>query len=255
MRYIRFGTYSKTIKTLDAKSLNLPEEHNNYVFKVMQKVFHLWYIPIFPVDKYWKIADRHTGKEAIPEDPIVRNAINLRTLKTKTPLWAYTGTGILLIPVLLLLGLIIYWAADSSIAGTNKFIAKENRKADKEAFANAPLLDDLYTFKVKELEPVTDYNGQSAGYQESYWKGTDIIAYTVNYISKDSLGLSLHNDDDYFNSRFPPKQEIRIARHSLLKATKGFRDLPFYEIKYPDNPNPNKLVSGIFKITRDEEVE
>ncbi len=248
---LKLGSYSLKIKSFTPKELGLTDISENLKFNLYQKVFHLWYIPIFPVDKHWKIIDSTTKKEVVETDAVMRSAIDLQMLKKRSPVWSYTGLLILTLPVLALLIYIIYGAIDVSAEGINKTLAKNSRVSNKEKLVQTPEIGDLYTFKILNVEMVTDMNGQSAGFKPSYFSSPYDVDFYVNYISKDTVGFYHNRVEGSTNYTYGLKKEFKLSRRDLLLAAKNYQDLDVLERANEENSKTKDIV-GIFQIQRNE---
>ena len=52
---INFGTYSVRMKIYNYKDLNQDENYKDFNFYLYQSVFYILFIPILPIEKFWKI--------------------------------------------------------------------------------------------------------------------------------------------------------------------------------------------------------
>lgn len=246
---LKFGTYSVKIKTFTSKELGIANEHPGLEFNIRQKVFHFWFVPLFPVDKFW-VAKRRDTKEVIAETtPKMRNAIDLKVLKQRSPLWSYSGVLVLALPLLALAGYLLYGVVGDAMDTANRNIAKNNRVDRKEALVNAPEVNDKYTFKTLDVDIVTDMNGHFVKYKPSTFSSPTKVEYVVNYISKDSIGFEFQEGSSYSDYTFGLKKEFRLSKKDLIKATKNYQDLDI--LKYPNEVGANtKDVVGVFEIQR-----
>ncbi len=253
MRF-KFGTYSLKIKTYNSSELGIEKEHPNLDFTIRQKIFHFWFIPLFPVDKFWKVKRSDTGEEVLETTPKMRNAIDLKVLKQKSPIWSYSGSIVIAIPLLLLMSYFLYGVVDNAIDNVNKNVAKNNRIDNKEELVKAPEINDLYTFKTLDVDIVTDMNGHFVKYKPSYFSSPTKVDYVVNYISKDSIGFEFIKSRNYSNHTFGLKQEFRLSKNELILATKNYQDLKIQ--KYPNEVGAKtKDIVGVFEIVRGEEMD
>ncbi len=246
---IKLGSYSLKIKTFTAQELRLENVPGNLDFNIYQKVFHLWYIPVFPVEKHWKILDRTTKKEIEETTASMRSALDMKMLKKRSPVWSYSGLLILALPVLVLIGYVIFGAIDVSADGINKALAKNSRISSKETLAQTPEIGDLYTFKILSVDRVTDANGHSAGYKSSQFSAPFDVDFLVNYISKDSVGFDHNTVDGRTNYTYGLKNEFKLSKEELLLATKNYQDLKILEYPNEEGAQSKKIV-GIFQIDR-----
>ncbi|WP_420602567.1 hypothetical protein [Flagellimonas sp.] len=250
---IKLGTYSLKIKSFSAGELGL-KGAENLSFNIYQKVFHFWYIPIFPVEKHWKIKDKETKKEFADTTPEMRSAINLKMLKKRSPIWSYAGSIVLALPILFLLGYVIYGAVDVSAENIGKSWSKNSRISAKEDLVEIPEIDDRYTFKVIEVEAVTDMNGHIAKYQPSPYFSPQKMDFMVNYVSKDSVGFDFVEDQGFVVYGDDVKKEFRLSKKALLGAIKGYKNLNI--LKRPNEEgSKTKKLAGIFQIKRPENLE
>ncbi|MBU2903571.1 MULTISPECIES: hypothetical protein [Arenibacter] len=252
MRIIRFGTYSFKIKSYSSNEIGL-RESPNMTFIIYQRIFHFWYIPIYPIDKFWTINDSVTGKQITDTTPKMRSAIDLKLIKQKTPIWSYSGLLLLAIPILFLLIYAIYGSVNEIVAGSKKNIAKNNRIDLKEELVRDPQINDLYTFKTLNVDRVTDMNGHFVKYEPSYYSSPYNVDYMVNYISRDSIGFEFLKRKS-FDYAYGLKKEFRLSKKDLILATKNFQDLKVYEYQKKSNAKSKDIV-GIFKISREQQQD
>jgi len=250
---IRFGTYGLKIKTINYQELGLDEQYKHLSFQLYQRVFHLMYIPIFPVDKHWKITDNRTKVFITETDAALRTQLNLKLLKTRSPIWSFSGAAILALPIILALIWVLYGTFNTSATNFTKLWEKENRVSEKNDLVKAPQIDDEYTFKIVEVEPVTDYNAQIVRYEKGSFGVSGKIIYTINYVSKDSIGFELKKSDFFISSRYKMKTIFRVSKQQLVKSAKNYTDLDLYNFgPYHSKDNLSKLVTGVFSISRSE---
>ncbi len=248
MAILKFGTYSRNIKTYSAREIGLDQEHAQMSFTIRQKVFHVWYLPLFPIEKTWKVADKTTGNEILETSPKIRSAIDLKLLKQRTPIWSYTGLLIIALPVLFVLGVVIYGAISDGIDGVNKSMAKNDRISLKEELVKAPQLDDLYTFKTLTLDLVTDHNGHIVKYEAN--TAPYSVNFSVVYMSRDSIGFEFIEKAKGLNYAYGLKKEFRLSKKEVLSAAKDYQELKVHE--YENQPGARtKDVVGVFKIKRE----
>ncbi len=247
---IRFGTYSLKVKSFSARELELPDVANQFSFNIYQKIFHFCYIPIFPVEKNGVIKRKETGKVFLESTPEMRTALNLKVLKTRSPVWSYIGLIVICVPIIFLLGLFTYRAASEATDLADKKIAKGNRIDLKSELVQSPEIDDLYIFKTLTLEAMTDMNGHFVKYEKSHFSSAYKVRYKINYLVKDSVGFEFLKQNTY-DYTYGLKKEFRISKEDLLAASKGYQDLKIQ--KYPSSVNAtSKNVVGIFEIQRPE---
>ncbi|WP_422859191.1 hypothetical protein ACOKFD_18080 [Flagellimonas sp. S174] len=248
---LRLGSYSLKIKSYTAQELGLRDISENLIFTIYQKVFHLWYIPIFPVEKHWKVLDGATKKEVTDTNPAMRSALDLKTLKKRSPFWSYTGLIVVALPVLFLLGYVIYGTIDVSSDGINKALAKNTRISEKKELAQTPEIGDMYTFKILNVERITDMNGQSAGYKPSYFSSPYDVDFLVNYISKDSVGFDHNHVEGRTNYTFGLRPQFKLSKSEVLLAAENYQDLQVLERPNEDGAKTKNVV-GIFQIQRNQ---
>ena len=247
---LKFGTYSVKIKTFSSKELGIEHEHPGLEFNIRQKVFHFWFIPLCPVDKFW-VAKRSDTKAVVEETtPKMRNAIDMKVLKQRSPFWSYSGVLVLALPLVALAGYLLYDVAGDAMDTANRTMEKNKRVDQKEAFVNAPEVNDKYTFKTLGVDIVTDANGHFVKYQPSPFSSPTKVEYVVNYISKDSIGFEFQEGSSYSDYTFGLKKEFRLSKKDLVSATKNYQDLNI--LKYPNEVGAKtKDVVGVFEIQRE----
>ena len=247
---IKLGAYSLKIKSYTAQELGLPDVSEKLIFNVYQKVFHIWYVPIFPVEKHWKILDGTTKKEVKETTPAMRSALDLKMIKKRSPLWSYTGVAIVALPVLALLIYVVYGVFDVSSNGIQKTLAKNSRISNKEILAKTPEIGDLYTFKVLNVDRVTDMNGHTTGYKSSHFSSPYDVDFFVNYISKDSVGLEYNLMEGRSDYTYGLKPEFRLSKAEVRLAAENYQDLDILEYPNREGAETKKIV-GIFQIQRE----
>jgi len=248
---LKFGTYSVKIKSYTSKELGIENEHPDLEFTIRQKVFHFWFIPLFPVDKFWVAKHSGTKEELQETTPKMRNAIDLKILRQRSPFWSYSGVLVLALPVVVLAGYLLLDIAGDAMDSANRYTKKNSRVDQKEVLVNAPEVDDLYTFKTLDVDIVTDMNGHFVKYEPSPFSSATKVDYLVNYITKDSIGFEFIKGRKYSDFTFGLKKEFRLSKKDLILATKNYKDLDVLE--YPNEPGAKtKDVVGIFEIKRGE---
>ncbi|WP_158975733.1 hypothetical protein [Cellulophaga sp. L1A9] len=252
MFIVKFGTYSLKIKSYTAKEVGLKDAHANMTFIIFQKILHFWFVPLIPVDKFWIIKDSHTGKQITETTSTMRAAIDLKLIKQRTPIWSYFGLILITLPFLVFFMFGVYLSVDKIIDEVQGDIVKNNRVDLKKELVKNPQINDLYTFKTIYLDKVTDENGYFVNYKPSHFSSSSKIDYSVNYISRDSVGFEFLKDKKYSTYTFGLKEVFRLSKKDLILATKGYRELEVYE--YQKKPNSkSKEVVGVFEINRAQE--
>ena len=97
----KFGIYTIKAKTYSYNELGLDKSYSTYKFVLYYTVFHIFAIPVFPVDKEWKVKSISTNTQ-VPTDSNVRTKINLITLRRNPPFWSFA------LPIVLFLALVVF---------------------------------------------------------------------------------------------------------------------------------------------------
>ncbi|NER15685.1 hypothetical protein [Spongiivirga citrea] len=183
---VRLGRYSIKRKTYSYTDLGLNEAYKNMLFKFYVQVFHLWYIPILPVGKFWVVVDRDTKKEVVL-NPEVRTILNLKELKSRYPFWSYIGAFIISLPVLFLIGLLVLQIINYSDKQLDKQLTVSNRIEQVEEGLENIELDDELSFKTFELKIIKDKYGAVLRKEKQYY--TPTYKYVVTMITNDSIQI------------------------------------------------------------------
>jgi hypothetical protein len=134
---IAFGTYSIKLKSYTAEELALTDAHwQSTVFEVRQKVFHIFWIPVFSLQKQYIARKGNIVHEA----PLLM--VNLIQQKgiVKKPWYAFT-LPLLLITVPILVGLYIF------IAEWNMKRNRVNHEGQQYATIKNHLIEELHNLK------------------------------------------------------------------------------------------------------------
>lgn len=189
---ILFGTYSVTIKSITAEDAGLTQkEFEGNIFYLKQKCFHLFFIPVFPLGKFW-VAKRGfvnadgdwDESDASYECSEALEEHLYQSIKTPNTLWAWTA------PIIaLLVGAYLFLEPDiSRFINDYEDLSAYNSQADS-------LINELKNVQVGEyiLFRQARYYYYSAH---------------VDRINKDSIFLSFfenahwgHYDDPSFYTR------------------------------------------------------
>ncbi len=208
---IRVGRYSIKRKTYSNLDLGLSEEYRNMLFKFYVQVFHLWYIPILPVGKFWKVIDKDT-KEEVALNPKVRTELNLKELKSRYPFWSYTGAFVISLPVLFLIGLLVAQIVNYG----DRQLYKHSRVSDRIEQVEQGLenieLDDELSFKTLEVKIIRDKYGAELRKEKQYYSPT--YEYVATLITNDSVQIKLkpNNSKPY---RYTMLKEKTLSRDQL----------------------------------------
>lgn len=117
---IFFGLKSKTLKkgVLSNVLCNYCEEESNMEYDIIQKYFHLYFIPFIPLKKEDTICCSNCGGVYVNKNIPKSLSVKLERIKEnnviKTPIWAFSG--------LIILTLLICWAPYQS----SKYDEKED---------------------------------------------------------------------------------------------------------------------------------
>lgn len=88
-----FGTYAFPIQTLDPERYGLP---NGVQLQLYCKIGHLFWIPVFPIERIWVVKINGEKYEPSPE---IRRAIEANEVKKSNPFYAFA------LPLLLAIGI------------------------------------------------------------------------------------------------------------------------------------------------------
>lgn len=121
---IVFGTYNIHLKTYSSRELGLTmEDAEKYVFEVKQRIFHVFWIPIFPLYKVFAFGLPHGPRYHAPIE--IERAIKNRK-EYRTPWYSF---ALPILALVVLLGIYISESYDS-------YESKSNLIAQKEAYVN-----------------------------------------------------------------------------------------------------------------------
>ncbi|WP_282079758.1 hypothetical protein [Aquimarina algiphila] len=248
---IFFGTHSIRIKTYTYKELGLDEKYNGLKFQLYQNFFFIFFIPVFPITKFWKVKNSLTNKE-VGTDAELRTQLNLVTARKKTPYWAYTGFFILITPVLFLVGLLLLNLTQEITRSAEKGIEsierrKENDKLNEETIdlIKNPEVGDLYHIKMIEMIPKKDVNGKRKGFKKGE---REELEYELTQFSIDSLTLKLTKIPNYFAADLTLKNDVKVSGKDLITIADSFKTLYLYE-----TIDGSEAVFAIQKIDRTDQ--
>ena len=252
---IFYGRYSIRTKTYTHQELNLPAEYSHLKFQLYQNFFFLFFIPVFPITKFWKVKNNTTDKE-VGTDAQLRTLLNKAEARIKTPYWAYTGFIILMIPVLLLIGLLITNMTKEVSRSVGRGFEsvekrKENDKLNEETVALIKSAANKDTYHIKMIEMIPKIN--VAGRREGFKRGERAeLTYTLSGSSEDSVVLQL-SKHDYHWDKVVLKKEVTVAKQDLINIAGSYKTLYLYErVKIND-----QLIKAeaVFAIDRIESVD
>lgn len=235
----KIGTYSIKLKTYNNKDLGLDNEYQNLEFQLFQKVFHVLFIPVIPVEKFWKVKNSLTNKEE-PTTAELRTVLNLKELKRKSPFWTYSGLIFISLAVLFLIGFLISPYVEDGIESLNESNEKRKYVSETADIIENPKTNDLYHIEMIELTPTTE---NKKGYKRGAKK---YLEYTILKFSNDSLELKL-KENRYSSNKVILKEKIKLAKKDLINAVKGFERLKIY-----DKIQEFKETEAVFKL---DEIE
>lgn len=234
---IFFGYYSIKIKTI-----NLPEGK----FGIYQRVYHLMFIPFFPKDQLWKPLNLHR-ETALNSD--TRHRLNVIELRTKTPIWTYSGIGMIITAVLIpLLVAIFSWIGNES----TKKIESFTRKNHNAELIETPQLGDIYHFKVYLVKPIKSPNGSIVKYEKVRFIFNE-VSYSLSSKSNEKVSLKalsikeFNADHDYYKVAL--KDEFTINKSFLKKLNENYKEL---RIGIYKGKSHFKIYAGLDKIIRKE---
>lgn len=238
------GTYSIKIKTYSAKDLGVEGEYDGITFNLYQKVFFLFLIPTWPIDNYWKIKKNNTS-ESFVSDPELRTKLNLIELKRKTPFWAYIGTILLSMPILLMVGLLIMNLTEDIISERQQKKKIEENTAIAISRINNPAVNDLYEIRLIRIEEKKNSLGKVVGHDQK-WGGDHI--YRLTRFSKDSLFL--RKEKKIYNSKLV--NTISTSKSELVELAKKYIPFKLSKDDMDGDSKPRNLYR-IRKVKRNEE--
>jgi hypothetical protein len=239
---IKIGTYSIRIKKYTARDLNLEGDYNNVNFYLYQQVFFILFIPVLPMEKFWK------SKNALTNENIITNAklrteLNIIALKQKSPLWSYSGSIILLAPFIYFLGLLILNIGNEEFDRHQKKSKNETVLLETIKKINQPELNDIYNINMVEIDPELNVKGKAIGFKkESKTK----LKYQLIDFLKDSLKLKLTKYPKYYYSNLILKSEITLSKQSLIDLAKKNVINSFNEKGTTRNPD----LQAVYRITK-----
>ncbi len=147
---IVFGKNHFILKSYTLEELEISKEISPIRIVKIQRYFHLYWIPFFPIGKEWAI--RREGKlYEVPQEYIY--ILNKKKLVHKTPFYAYS------LPLILLFGAILYFSATEIQQYTSSKRAQSNFKVQTEQSSThlkTPSLNDFY-----EIRPTSSYSGDT----------------------------------------------------------------------------------------------
>lgn len=242
---LKIGTASLKIKTYNNKELGLDNSYEDISFNLYQKFFFILFIPVLPMDKFWKVKNRKTN-EFITTNAELRTKLNIIALKKKNPLWTYLGTIIVLAPFIYFLGLLIFNLGNDQL---KKLESKKEKEIIHLQILNkikAPMLNDLYFIKMIEMDPKKNINGKIIGYEKG---SRENFEYQVTQFSNDTIKLKLTKYPKYYKYGLKIKNEVTTTKEQLTNITSKYNSIDFYETGTKSNPDLGAVFT-IKDITR-----
>ncbi|WP_109301906.1 hypothetical protein [Aquimarina sp. AU474] len=251
---IFYGRYSLRTKTYDYKELELDESYSHLKFQLYQTFFFLFFIPVFPITRFWKVKDKLTDKE-VSTDAELRTKLFKVETRTKTPYWTYIGFFVLITPVLFLIGMLVLnltkeisRSAEKGIQSIEKRHENNKLNAETEDKIEDPTKKDVYYIKMIEMRPKTDVHGTKKGFTKSARRS---LEYSVLDFSKDSIRLKLAQTGSYYSKRLILKEEVAVAKQDLIKISGNYKTLYLYNtIKINNGLVQAEAVFAIDEIER-----
>ncbi len=251
---IFYGRYSLRTKTYDHKELGLDESYGHLKFQLYQTFFFLFFIPVFPITRFWKVKDKLTNKE-VPTDAELRTKLFKTEARTKTPYWTYIGFFVLMTPVLFLIGMLVLnltkeitRSAEKGIESIEKRQENNKLNAETEDKIEDPAKKDIYYIKMIEMVPKTDAYGNKKGFKKGARRS---LEYSILDFSKDSIRLKLANTATYYSKRLVLKEDVQVAKKDLIDISGSYKTLYLYNtIKINNNLVQAEAVFAIDEIER-----
>lgn len=221
---ILFGTYSIKVKSIES-------EGNQY--KLFQRVFHIFFIPFFPLARFWKTADG-----AIVEN--ISQDLYLKELKTKAPIYSYTG---ILLPILIVAYIALNAIFGSAYSTFTKSVSDKDRISLVASKIQITEKWDRYLFKTHLLKPKGDKYEKNDQY-------ADRLYYTVSEVNGDNVTFVAADLSDSKHEFIALKKEFILTKQQLQESAGKYIDLPIYDInkdhwQYVDGM---KMMTGLLKV-------
>lgn len=213
---IIYGTGSKLLKEAAAENIVCTNcEHKTSSISIYQKYFDIFWIPVFPIGKaaFFECENCHNVTEEKAMQPEEKALVKNLKSSLKTPLYTFTGLGI----VLLIVGAL-------AMSGMND----NNRK---EGYYNEPQTGDVYSVLYPE---------DTSEYKHVFYKitqmGEDSIYFLASYYSYIANTAVLEPKDAFVDYEFGiAKTEIEMW-HDADRITNIYR-------RYADESGFNKVLS------------
>lgn len=237
---MRVGTFSIKIKTYNSKELELGSDYQDINFQLYQKVFYIFFIPVLPLDKFWKVKNVRTN-ENISMSAELRTKLNLVALKKKNPVWSYMGSVILSAPIVFFLVILMFNIGNNV---SNIYQKKNEKKALNSEIINKinhPKLDDVYLMKMIEMDPKTDTHGTILGFKKGYKVN---IEYQLINFSNDSIVLQMMKYPEFDGSGLILKKKFNTSKRNLINIADKYKTIDLYKKGTEHNPD----LEAIFTI-------
>lgn len=256
--FINFGSFSKKLKTYRNSDLGISEEYKDVEFILYQKVSYLYIIPFVPLHKYWKVIDKNTKKEISVNDETYKK-LNRFKDRIKSPLWTYTGGCMISVPIILIIGFLVYLLFSSFFSEVSRSIDKEmksrnNREnienLNEETFTKIENLSigDVYYFKAIEMIMKKDVKGKKLGFKKS---DRETFQYKVTAINGQEITFQLMSQVEDSEIEVTFKNTVILTKEQVIAVTDTYKHLPLYEgIKDASGENAAEAVFAIDRIVK-----
>ncbi|MCW3126437.1 MAG: hypothetical protein JWO03_2095 [Bacteroidetes bacterium] len=227
---IVFGTYSFTLKKYTSFELGIQTEGNDDVpILLKQKVFHIFYIPVVPIEKVYTMQLSDGKLYNLPAH--LHASVDERG-PHRTPFYAFA------LPLLVMAGLLISWGVEKK----HKYDRTSMHQAEQKALADSATieLDRLSPQHYIKLTDVTDkYSTENTYLKVRSIHGSSVVL--------EKMGFAVHyynNNNPAFVRNFFMRHESELDTVVLPMQLLREANIAGYEDNVTDYKTPDLLHDG-----------
>lgn len=245
--------YSIKIKTCKADFFGFKEEkYKNLRFHLYQRIYAIFFFPIFPLNKYWKVTNKLTGKEVLPPDGFSVK-MDLKLLKIKSPIWSFGG-------VIIIVGFIIFVFGFLSFRDLSYIYSDrtDNNKVKELAISKIQLSEkgSIHNFKAFIFDKKKPKSSPSK----------EVLAYKIISSNKDSILFELTPASLSELKRFPPTKDFYhyveshenkfwVIKKNIIRAINRSPPRKYeYGVKEKGSKIPRLYNYGLFRYLGEKEI-
>jgi len=211
MSLIVFGWYSFRIKSFSHKDLDVEPTDIAIEYQIRQKVFHIIYIPTFPIGKQYAIK---VHDNLFPVSKEIHEAIR-KVDKVKTPWYSFS------LPLLLCFSLFLFYSHQELREYLYREYVREEFKLKRRQISKE--IEHLSKYHYIELRQVDNWNTSII-----YYLKIEGVGGTKIYASKVESGI------DFFDTPKKVRESYNLLKDSLQKISVSKDEFKKLQLSDPD---------------------